>query len=105
MQAASEDSRLVEVSKLQKGLETLKSELDAERSAVVGERNKNGLLVSQLEEAKKNIATLQTNLNEMEELNKQNSLLRVTFFFFLGKNKSPSICGIFFVFIMNTNFT
>ncbi|KAH7656520.1 Myosin ATPase protein [Dioscorea alata] len=76
LRAASEDSRLVEVSKLQKGLETLKSELDAERSAVVGEQNKNGLLVSQLEEAKKKIATLQANLNEMEELNKQNSLLR-----------------------------
>lgn len=95
MQAASEDSRLVEVSKLQKGLETLKSELDAERSAVVGERNKNGLLVSQLEEAKKNIATLQTNLNEMEELNKQNSLLRVTFFFFWEKINLLQSVGFF----------
>lgn len=77
MQVASEESKLVEVSKLQKALESLSSDLNAAKLATANEHTKNMLLQNQLDCSLKDIATLRGSLTEMAELKKGNLYLKV----------------------------
>lgn len=81
MQVSHEESKLVEVSKFKKALESSKLELDAAKSATINECNKNAVLQNQLELSVKEKSALERELTGMAELRKENAFLKVGYVF------------------------
>lgn len=81
MQVSHEESKLVEISKLQKTVESLNLELDAAKLATINECNKNAVLHSQLEFSMKEKSALERELIGTAELRKENSFLKVSHVF------------------------
>lgn len=74
MQVAAEESKTAEALKLQEALEALKGELEAARQEIVDEKSKSSSLKTQLETLHQE--ELQKSLSEMEEMKKENFLLK-----------------------------
>ena len=77
MQGSNEESKQMEISKLQKMLEALNLELDAAKLATINECNKNAVLQNQLELSIKEKSALERELVAMDEVRKENALLKV----------------------------
>jgi myosin-5 len=77
MQVSHEESKSVDISKLQKTLESLNLELDAAKLATINECNKNAVLQNQLELSLKEKSALERELIGTSELRKQNAYLKV----------------------------
>ncbi|CAA7401257.1 unnamed protein product [Spirodela intermedia] len=73
---SSEASKQAEISKLQRSLESVHAELNAAKLAVENEQEKNVTLSRQIEVSKKENASLESRLAQMEELNKENLYLK-----------------------------
>lgn len=82
MQVSHEESKLGEISKLQKALESSNLELDAAKLATINECNKNAVLEKQLELSVKEKSALERELIGMAELRKENALLKVSHIFY-----------------------
>lgn len=78
MQVSNEDAKSVELTKLQKLLESSNLELDAAKLATINECNKNAVLQNQLELSMKEKSALERELVAMAELRKENVILRVS---------------------------
>ncbi|XVE70833.1 hypothetical protein DITRI_Ditri10aG0102000 [Diplodiscus trichospermus] len=76
MRVSSEDAKSVEISKLQKALESLNLELDAAKLATISECNKNAVLQNQLELSIKEKSALEKEFTVMAEMRKENALLK-----------------------------
>ena len=77
MQVSNEEAKKIEISKLQKMLEALNLELDAAKLAKINECNKNAVLQNQLELSVKEKSALKRELVAVDELRKENALLKV----------------------------
>ncbi|XP_022732061.1 myosin-15-like isoform X8 [Durio zibethinus] len=77
MRVSTEDAKSVEISKLQKALESLNLELDASKLATISECNKNAVLQNQLELSIKEKSALEKEFTVMAEMRKENALLKV----------------------------
>lgn len=78
LRVSHEESKLVEVSKFKKALESSKLELDAAKSATINECNKNAVLQNQLELSVKEKSALERELTGMAELRKENAFLKTS---------------------------
>ncbi|XP_021890707.1 myosin-15 [Carica papaya] len=76
LRVTNDEARLVEISKLQKAMESLGLELDAAKLATINECNKNVVLQNQLELSLKEKSALERELSAMAELRKHNAMLR-----------------------------
>lgn len=76
-QVAVEESKDVEISKLQRDFECLRAELEAANLETLNERNKNILLKQQLEISMNDQDALRNMLAEMEECKNENLVLKV----------------------------
>ncbi|XP_010526029.1 PREDICTED: myosin-15 [Tarenaya hassleriana] len=76
LRMSSDESKSVEISKLQKMLESLNLELDASKLATINECNKNAMLQKQLELSMKEKSAVERELKGMTELRKENILLK-----------------------------
>uniref|UniRef100_A0ACD5YU73 Uncharacterized protein n=1 Tax=Avena sativa TaxID=4498 RepID=A0ACD5YU73_AVESA len=76
MRAAGEETKLVEISKRDKIIETLSAECAAAKSSARSEHDKNLLLQRQLDDSLREIATLRSNKILKAEEEKQNSNLK-----------------------------
>ncbi|KAK1288010.1 hypothetical protein QJS10_CPB19g01893 [Acorus calamus] len=76
LRVSTEESKLFEISKLQKELEMSKADLSASKMDTISERNKNQLLKSQLELSLKQKADLENRLSAIVELNEENQRLK-----------------------------
>ncbi|XWS72374.1 hypothetical protein CRYUN_Cryun02cG0034700 [Craigia yunnanensis] len=76
MRVSTEDAKSVEISKLQKALESLNLELDAAKLATISECNKNAVLQNQLELSIKEKSALEKEFTVMAEMRKENALLK-----------------------------
>ncbi|KAB1219847.1 Myosin-15 [Morella rubra] len=76
LRVSHEESKLGEISKLQKALESSNLELDAAKLATINECNKNAVLEKQLELSVKEKSALERELIGMAELRKENALLK-----------------------------
>lgn len=76
LRMSNEEAKLVEISKLQRTMESLNLELNAAKLATVNECNKNSVLQNQLELSLKEKSSLQRELNGMDELKKENVFLK-----------------------------
>ncbi|KAF3326549.1 myosin-15-like protein [Carex littledalei] len=74
LRVAAEESKTAEALKLQEALEALKGELVAARQEIVDEKSKSSSLKTQLETLHQD--ELQKSLSEMEEMKKENFLLK-----------------------------
>ncbi|KAJ0031392.1 hypothetical protein Pint_13664 [Pistacia integerrima] len=79
IQASNEETKSVEISKLQKLLESLKLELDAAKLATINECNKNAVLQNQLELSMKEKSALERELVAMTDFRKENAVLKSSF--------------------------
>lgn len=77
MQVSNDESKSAEISKVKKAMELLNVELDAAKLAADSECNKNTLLESQLEFSKKEKDALESRLTKLEEMIKENAVLKV----------------------------
>ena len=77
LQVSTEEAKSVEISKLQKLLESLNLELDAAKLATINECNKNAMLQNQLELSLKEKSALERELVAMAEIRKENAMLKV----------------------------
>ena len=77
MQVSVEESKTVEISKLQKTLALLSAELDDAKLAITNECNKNAMLRGQLASFENEKANLVKDLARMEEVIKENLCLKV----------------------------
>lgn len=77
MQVSNEEAKQREISKLRKMLEALNLELDAAKLATINECNKNAVLQNQLELTAKEKSALQRELVAVDELRKENTMLKV----------------------------
>ncbi|KAL4195806.1 hypothetical protein AMTRI_Chr04g180180 [Amborella trichopoda] len=78
LRTSVEDTKAAEVTKLQNALCGLQSELDSAKLVSLTERKQNSLLQSQLELLTKEKLTLENKLGKMEELGKENHILKVS---------------------------
>ncbi|KAK1263845.1 hypothetical protein QJS04_geneDACA013490 [Acorus gramineus] len=76
LRVSTEESKLFEISKLQKELEMSKADLSASKMDTLSECNKNQLLKSQLELSLKQKADLENRLSAIVELNEENQRLK-----------------------------
>ncbi|KAK6248897.1 hypothetical protein QUC31_020462 [Theobroma cacao] len=76
MRVSNEEAKSVEISKLQKALESLNLELDATKLATISECNKNAVLQNQLELSIKEKSALEKELALMADMRKENALLK-----------------------------
>ncbi|GLT54732.1 hypothetical protein SLA2020_279070 [Shorea laevis] len=76
LRVSHEESKLVDISKLQKTLESLNLELDAAKLATINECNKNAVLQNQLELSLKEKSALERELIGSAELRKENAYLK-----------------------------
>lgn len=90
MQASNEDAKSVEISKLQKKLESLILELDAAKLATINEFNKNAVLQNQLELSVKEKSALEREIISIAELKKENAYLKVSYVSFSYLFSFPS---------------
>ena len=77
MQVSNEEAKHVEIFKLQKIVDALNLELDAAKLATINECNKNAVLQNQLQLSVKEKSALERELVAMDEVRKENSLLKV----------------------------
>ena len=77
LQVSNDEAKSVEISKLQKLLESLNLELDAAKLATINECNKNAMLQNQLELSMKEKSALEREVVAMAEIRKENALLKV----------------------------
>ncbi|KAK7377083.1 hypothetical protein VNO80_02503 [Phaseolus coccineus] len=78
IRVSNEEAKKIEISKLQKMLEALNLELDAAKLAKINECNKNAVLQNQLELSVKEKSALKRELVVVDELRKENALLKVS---------------------------
>ncbi|XP_027940819.1 myosin-15-like isoform X1 [Vigna unguiculata] len=78
IRVSNEEAKKIEISKLQKMLEALNLELDAAKLANINECNKNAVLQNQLELSVKEKSALKRDLVAVDELRKENALLKVS---------------------------
>ncbi|XP_068476001.1 myosin-15-like isoform X2 [Phaseolus vulgaris] len=78
IRVSNEEAKKIEISKLQKMLEALNLELDAAKLAKINECNKNAVLQNQLELSVKEKSALKRELVAVDELRKENALLKVS---------------------------
>lgn len=83
MQISNEEAKSIEISKLQKVLESLSLELDASKLATINECNKNAVLQNQLELSVKEKSSLEREIIGMAELRRENAFLKVSFLMFV----------------------
>ncbi|TXG61785.1 hypothetical protein EZV62_013148 [Acer yangbiense] len=76
LRVSNDEAKLVEISKLQKLLESLNLELDAAKLATINECNKNAMLQNQLELSMKEKSALEREVVAMAEIRKENALLK-----------------------------
>ncbi|KAH9653103.1 Myosin-15 [Citrus sinensis] len=76
LRVSTEEAKSVEISKLQKLLESLNLELDAAKLATINECNKNAMLQNQLELSLKEKSALERELVAMAEIRKENAVLK-----------------------------
>ncbi|KAE8675999.1 Myosin-15 [Hibiscus syriacus] len=88
MRVSNEDTKSVEISKLQKALESLKLELDAAKLATISECNKNAVLQNQLELSRKEKSSFEKELTMMAKMRKENALLKSSLDTLEKKNSS-----------------
>ncbi|GMI81364.1 MYOSIN XI I, MYOSIN XI-15 [Hibiscus trionum] len=88
MRVSNEDVKSVEISKLQKALESLKLELDAAKLATISECNKNAVLQNQLDLSRKEKSSFEKELTMMTEMRKENALLKSSLDTLEKKNSS-----------------
>ncbi|KAI4316463.1 hypothetical protein L6164_024441 [Bauhinia variegata] len=86
LRVSNEENRVAEISKLQKMIEALTLELDAAKLATINECNKNAVLQNQLELSVKEKYALERELVGMDELRKENFLLKSSLDGFEKKN-------------------
>ncbi|KAF6146596.1 hypothetical protein GIB67_008882 [Kingdonia uniflora] len=91
LRMTSEESKLVEISKRDKDLETLSLNLEEAKQATANEHKNNKLLQDQLDLSKKEKMELQRKLAGMEELIKQNTYLKTSFESFGKKSSSMEL--------------
>ncbi|XP_031103831.1 myosin-15-like isoform X3 [Ipomoea triloba] len=85
MQISNEEAKLMEISKLQKTVESLSLELDAAKLSTVNEINKNAVLQRQLELSMKERTALEKEEAAITELRNENALLKdIRIFFTAG---------------------
>lgn len=78
MQVSNEEAKLVEISRLQKIVESLSLELDAAKLARVNEFNKNAVLHRQLELSVKEKSALEKDVIAFSEQRNENAILKVS---------------------------
>ena len=78
IQMSNEEAKLMEISKLQKTVESLSLELDAAKLASVNECNKNAVLKNQSELSIKEKSALEREIMFMTELRNENAFLKVS---------------------------
>ncbi|KAL5127223.1 Myosin-14 [Glycine soja] len=78
MRVSNEEAKKIEIFKLQKMLEALNLELDAAKLAKINECNKNAVLQNQFELSVKEKSALKRELVAVDELRKENALLKVS---------------------------
>ncbi|GLT85614.1 hypothetical protein SLE2022_038000 [Rubroshorea leprosula] len=76
LRVSNEEAKSVEISKLQKTLESMALELDAAKLATINECNKNAALQNQVELSMKEKTALERELTVMVEMREENSLLK-----------------------------
>ncbi|KAA8546249.1 hypothetical protein F0562_003012 [Nyssa sinensis] len=76
LRVSNEEAKLVEISKLQKTVESLGLALDAAKLATVNECNRNAMLQNQLELSVKEKSALEREVVTMAELKNENALLK-----------------------------
>ncbi|XP_031407550.1 myosin-15 isoform X2 [Punica granatum] len=86
LRASNEDAKTVEISKLQKTLESLILELDATKLATINECNKNAVLQNQLELSVKEKSALEREIVSNTELKKENAYLKSSMEILESKN-------------------
>ncbi|WVY91374.1 hypothetical protein V8G54_036888 [Vigna mungo] len=88
IRVSNEEAKKIEISKLQKMLDALNLELDAAKLAKINECNKNAVLQNQLELSVKEKSALKRELVAVDELRKENALLKVSLDAFERKYKT-----------------
>ncbi|XP_020571347.1 protein OPAQUE1-like [Phalaenopsis equestris] len=78
LRVAAEETKLVEVSKLQRSLDLLHAELKTAKFVIVDECNRNSSLSSEIDMLRKDKAALQNNLDKMTEIQKENHFLKIS---------------------------
>ncbi|XAR57538.1 Myosin ATPase [Bertholletia excelsa] len=76
LRVSNEENKLMEISKLQKIIESLRLELDAAKLATVNEFNKNAVLQNQLELSMKEKSALEREIISMADLRNENAVLK-----------------------------
>lgn len=79
-QVSNEEVKGVEITKLQKTVESLSLELDAAKLATVNECNKNAVLQNQLMLSMKEKSSLERELSSLADLRNENAYLKVMLF-------------------------
>lgn len=77
MQASNDDAKSVEISKLQKTVESLTLELDAAKLRALNEYNKNMILQRQLDLSAKEKSSFERETVSLSELRNENAVLKV----------------------------
>lgn len=80
---SNEEVKGVEITKLQKTVESLTLELDAAKLATVNECNKNAVLQNQLMLSMKEKSSLERELTTLADLRNENSVLKVAIFAYI----------------------
>ncbi|XP_057427929.1 myosin-15 isoform X1 [Lotus japonicus] len=78
IRVSNEDAKQIEISKLQKMIEALNLELDAAKLATINECNKNAVLQNQFELSIKEKSALKRELVAVDEIRKENAMLKVS---------------------------
>ena len=76
---SNEESKLGEISKLHKTVESLSLQLDAAKLATINEFNKSAVLQRQLELSMKEKSALEREVVALSELRNENEILKVLF--------------------------
>ena len=105
VQASNEDAKSVEISKLQKTVESLILELDAAKLRALNEYNKNMVLQRQIDSSAKEKSAFDRETDSLSKLRNENSVLKVIFVKYTSLNfKYPlyssgnCICSLIFDF-------
>jgi myosin V len=77
VQVSNEEAKQIEISKFQKMLVALNCELDGAKLATINESNKNAILQNQLQLSAREKSALERELVAMNEVQKENALLKV----------------------------
>ncbi|XP_020224383.1 myosin-15 isoform X1 [Cajanus cajan] len=78
IRVSNEEAKKIEIAKLQKMIEALNLELDAAKLATINECNKNAVLQNQLELSVKEKSALKRELVTVDELRRENAVLKVS---------------------------